>query len=535
MHAHWTRRLVVLTCLAALASCGERRSGSDATALAPSAVAPLTRSTGPEVDSLDPALAALLESADVIRDAYEGLTVLDDDARAVPGIAARWDVSADGLTYTFHLRDALVWSDGSPLTSSDLVASWRRVVDPKTGSPWAQVLEYVVGAVDAAAGKAPVESLGVSAPDPKTFVVQLRANAPFFPALVAHSSLVPTPGGRPPAKPGAAISNGAYTLAEQVIGSSVLLRKNPKYHRAGEVAIDSVRYLQIADINSELNRFRTGELDVTSNVPIQPLDEIRAVVGDKLKISPFLAVYYYGFNTTKPPFNSRELRQALSMTVDRDKLTNVVIQQGNPPAYSLVPESTPDYTAQRPEWAAWDYLKRVETGRKLYAKAGYSTARPLRFELRYNTGKGHERIALAIASMWKETLGAEATLIPEEFKSLLQTIQAGNAQMFRSSWVADYPDAYSFLQNYGPASSLNLSGYRSVEYNRLIDASIGAVDITARRRSLEDAERVFAGDSPIIPVYFMVTKRLLSDRVVGWRDNPMRVTYTRTLSLKTSP
>lgn len=534
MNVQWPRAVVAFLCLAALAACGDREAPaprSSAAATTP-LQAPLTRSTGPEIDSLDPALATLLEAADIIRDAYEGLTVLDEDARAVPGIAESWTVSADGLTYTFHLRDGLVWSDGTPLTSSDLAASWRRVVDPKTGSPWAQGLEYVVGATDITAGKASPDSLGVNARDPKTFVVRLRARAPFFPTLAAHWSLVPTPGGAAPAKPGTAVSNGAYTVSEQVASSYVGLKKNTRYWRSQEVTIEAVRYLQIGDIGSEYNRFRAHELDVTSNAPMLPMEELRAAVGDSVRLSPFLALYYYGFNTTKPPFASRDLRRALSMAVDRDKLINVALKAANPPAYTLVPDATPDYTPQRPEWASWDYPKRLEEAKKLYKSLGYGPSKPLRFDLRYNVGTGHERIAIAVAAMWKETLGAEARLVPEEFKSLLQTIQRGGAQVFRSSWTADYADAYTFLQNYGPASTLNLSGYRSASFDRLIELSINAPDLTSRRDALQGAERVFADDAPIIPLYFMQTKRLVSNRVIGWRDNPMRVTYTRSLSLK---
>lgn len=526
------RRFLAAACAVFLFGCGSGTPPVEqSTREAGATRAVLLRSSGPEIDSLDPVLATLTDAGDIIRDAYEGITTLDENARAAPGLATHWDVSPDGRTYTFHLRTDARWSNGDAVTSQDVLASWQRLLAPGTGSPWVQNLEYVERAREIAAAKEPSSALGIRALDAHTLVVQLRGPAPFFPALLAHWSLVPTYRGQPPAKPGSTISNGAYRIVESVPNSHVLLRMNAAYHGVADVKIEAVRYLQIAELGDEYNRFRTGELDVTSNSPLQPLDDVRAVVGDQLKVSPFLALYYYGFNTQEPPFTSRELRQALSMTVDREKLTDVVLRMGNPPAYSLVPDGTPDYVPQRADWASLPYSERVHRARLMYARAGYGPARPLRFELRYNAGAAHERIALAVAGMWREALGAEVKLVPEEFKSLLQTIQRGDAQVFRSSWTADFPDSLAFLQNYIPSSTLNLSGYRNAAFDADAVASITEADPAKRRALLERAERTFAADAPIVPLYFMVNRRLVSTRVRGWRDNPMRVTYSRTLAL----
>lgn len=486
----------------------------------------LTRGNGAEIDSLDPALALLAESGNILRDVYEGLTALDGASRPIPAAAERWEVSGDGRVYTFHLRPTARWSNGERVGAEDFVASWRRAVDPKTGSPWLQSFEYIEGAREIAAGKLPVARLGVRAVDSTTLEVRLTAPAPFFPSLLSHWSTLPTYRGLPPARAGETVCNGAFAIAESTPNSQTLLRRNPRYWNAANVRLDAVRYLQITDTRDELTRFRSGDVDVTVSTPLQSNDELRALVGDRLVTSPSLGVYYYGFNTGKPPFDSRELRQALSMTVDRETLTNAVIRMGNPVAYTLVPDGMPEYTPQKPAWAAWPYEQRVKRARELYAKAGYSAARPLRFELRYNVGSAHQRIALAVAAMWKEALGAEAQPVAEEFKSLMQTIQRGDAQVFRSSWTADYPDPYSFLVAYATRGSMNLSAYGSTQFDRDLRAGAQAADPVERRKLLESAERTFSDDAPIIPIYFLVNRRLVAERVVGWQDNAMRTTYS---------
>jgi ABC-type oligopeptide transport system substrate-binding subunit len=525
----------LLLATAALAACGrgDAPARGPSAASAPSDAAPriLRRGNGPEIDSLDPALAVFAESGNVLRDVYEGLTALDADSRPVPAAADRWEVSADGLTYTFHLRRGMIWSNGDAVTANDFVGSWRRVIDPKTGSPWAQTFDQVVAAREIAAGKAPVDRFGVRAVDDLTLEVKLVAPAPYFPSLVSHWSTLPTHRGAAPGRAGSVVSNGPFLLVESTANVGAKLSRNDRYWNAASVKLDGVVYTQASDPRDELTQFRAGDLDVTATTPLQSSEELQQLVGDRLVTSPSLALYYYGFNTKKAPFKSRELRQALSMSLDRETLTKSVLRMGNPPAYTLVPAGMPDYTPQAPEWASWPYEQRLKRARELYAKAGYSAKNPLKFELRYNVGAGHQRLALAAAAMWKQTLGVEAQPVAEEFKSLLQTIQRGDAQMFRSSWTADYPDAYSFLVSYAEGGSLNLSAYSSEAFNRDLQAAAASADPKARRELLERAEKTFAEDAPIVPIYFLVNRRLVGERVVGWRDNAMRTTYSAGVTL----
>jgi oligopeptide transport system substrate-binding protein len=328
------------------------------------------------------------------------------------------------------------------------------------------------------------------------------------------------------------ISNGAFVLSRRTVGSDLELRRNTRYWNASATRLAAVRYFEIADNTQEYTRYRAGEIDVTTNLPMTTLEQMRAEHGDAVRVTPSLAIYYYGFNLKKPPFTSRDLRQALTMTVDREKLVRLVTAMGETAAYAWVPDGMPDYTPQTPAWASLPYAERVAQARALYGKAGYTAERPLRFELRYNTGTGHEKIAIAVAAMWKEALGAQVKLVPEEFKSLLQTIQRGDTQMFRSSWSADVPDAYAFVNVFSKDHEFNFTGYSNAQFESIMAQAFLEPDTAKRRSSIESAERLVVDDAAIVPLYYMVNRKLVSPRVVDWRDNPLRIVYSQDVTVK---
>jgi oligopeptide transport system substrate-binding protein len=525
-------RLAVAVLGAALALAGCQRAPPAGPAGSGAAASVLRRGNGPEPDSLDPQLARTDSAANILRDAYEGLATLDAHAAPGPGAASGWQVSPDGRVYTFTLRPEARWSNGEPVVAGDFVASWRRLVDPQTGSQYADVLQPVVNAADVIARRAAPAALGVAAADPHTLIVRLRAPTPYFPALVAHWSTFPTYRGTAPAAAGATVSNGAYTLADWVVGSHVTLQRNPRYWNAAAVGIATVRYDQIADANDEYARYRAGDLDATYTLPQQPIARLRAAHGAELHRCPQLGVYYYGFNLTKPPFrDAAGLRQALAMTVDRERLVGSVTGLGELPAYSWVPPGVANYAAQRFAWADEPYPQRLAAARRLYAAAGYSAARPLAVELRFPSGAAHERIALAVASMWKDALGVDTRLVGEEFKSLLQTINRGETQVFRASWIGDYNDAWTFAEVLAGDFGINLPRYRNPAYDAALARAASAPDPAARRAALEGAERAMLADAPLVPLYFYVNKHLVAPRVGGWYDNVMNVVYTKDLTL----
>ena len=532
--------LVAAACAAALTACG--RPGEGAGAHGAGAGSPpgamLVRGGGPDPDSLDPQKTRGFEAQGVVRDLCEGLTTLDSKAAVAPGLASRWSVSEDGLVYTFTLRPDARWSNGERVVGQDFVAALRRLVDPATASAYAQYADVIAHTDDIVAGRKPPEALGVAAPDESTVVVTLSAPAPYLPILLSHPSTCPVH--RPTlkahpdtyARAGVMVSSGAFVLKEWVQGSYVLLERNPWYWNHAATRLAAVKYLIIPDENAELTRYRGGELEVTAVVPRGQFDWIREHLGAQLHVSPQLTTYYYGFNLRRAPFKDQpKLRRALSLVIDREKLASLVLRVGELPAYGWVPPGIDNYTPQSFDYSGVPMEKRISEAQRLYREAGYSRARPLVFELRYNSGEVHTKLAVAVASMWKEALGAEVRLTQVEFKTLLADIDRGDVEMFRSSWVGDYNDAYTFAQYLKSDFGVNLPHYASPEYDSLLKRAAAEVDVRERRALLEEAERVMLRDTPLMPLYFYVNKHLVKPEVLGWYDNVMNVTYSKDLAL----
>ncbi|HEV7606047.1 MAG TPA: peptide ABC transporter substrate-binding protein [Steroidobacteraceae bacterium] len=526
-----TRRHALAAPLAlALAACGKSADTSKQPAI-------LLRGNGPDPDSLDPHKARSTESMVVLRDLFEGLTRLDKVAATVPASAESWTVSDDGRLYTFKLRANLHWSNGEPLVAEDFVAGMQRLVNPATASQYAQVIEVIQNAPDIVAGKKPPQTLGVAAPDATTVVITLSGPAPYLPGLMAHPSIAPLH--RPSfakfgdrfARPGDQVSNGAFMLTAWLQGSYIRLARNPHYWNNAANKMDGVKYLQIADENAELRAYRAGELHCTRVVPRGQFDWIKENLAAELHVAPQLSTYYYGFNLDRALFRNPQLRQALSMAIDRERLANSVLRVGELPAYGWVPPGVNNYSSQSFDYAATPVTQRIEIARKLLAEAGFTREKPLRFELRYNSGEVHTKVAVAVASMWKEALGVEASLAAVEFKSLFQDIDRREIDVYRLSWVGDYNDAYTFLQYLKGGFGINLPHYASAAYDALLDDASRQTDLARRRALLEQAERTMLADHPLIPLYFYVNKHLVKPVLKGWYDNVLDVVYSSDLEL----
>ena len=525
--------------LATLTGCS--RSGEQGPAGAAPHAAILARGGGPDPDSLDPQKARGFEAQSILRDLCEGLTTLDRKAAVAPGVASTWGVSTDGRVYVFKLRREARWSNGDPVVAADFVAGLRRLVDPATASGYAQYIDVIANAGDIVAGRKPPQALGVAAPDDATVVVTLATPAPYLPTLLSHPSACPVH--RPTltahpegfARPGVMVCNGAFVLEEWVPGAYILARRNRYYWNDAATRLDAVKYLLIPDENAELTRYRGGELQVTFVVPRGQFDWIKANLADQLHVSPQLTTYYYGFNLRRAPFRDKpRLRRALSLVIDRELLAQRVLRVGELPAWGWVPPGVDNYSAQSFDYRGEPMAARVAEAQRLYREAGYSRERPLTFELRYNSGEVHTKLAVAIASMWKEALGADVRLTQVEFKSLLQDIDRGDVEMFRSSWVGDYNDAYTFAQYLKSDFGVNLPHYASAAYDALLTRAAAETDRARRRALLEQAERLMLLDHPLIPLYFYVNKHLVKPEVQGWYDNVMNVVYSKDLALEGS-
>ena len=521
--------------LALLAGCARAPAPPAQAAPAPRI---LVRGGGPEPDSLDPQKARGFEAQTILRDLCEGLTTLDQHAAVAPGVASAWEMSADGLTYTFHLRPGARWSNGERVVAADFVAGLRRLVDPATGSGYAEYVDVIANSHAIVTGAKPPEALGVAAPDEATVIITLAHPAPYLPTLLSHPSTCPVhrptlaahPQGS--ARAGVMVGNGAFTLTEWVPGAYVLALRNRHYWNDAATRLDGVKYLLIPDENAELARYRGGELEVTFVVPRGQFDWIKEHLADQLHVSPQLTVYYYGFNLRKPPFKGQPgLRRALSLVIDREKLAALVLRVGELPAYGWVPPGVDGYDSQSFDYKGEPMAARIREAQRLYREAGYSKDKPLAFELRYNAGEVHTKVALAIASMWQEALGAEVRLTQVEFKSLLEDIDRGDVEMFRSSWVGDYNDPYTFAQYLKSDFGVNLPHYKNPAYDALLARAGTSADPAERRALLEEAERLMLADTPVLPIYFYVNQHLVKPEVEGWYDNVMNVVYSKDLAL----
>jgi ABC-type oligopeptide transport system substrate-binding subunit len=517
-------------CCALLVACGG--GGSDD-------VLTLNRGLGAEPESLDFHKARSFEAGDVQRDLGEGLTGYTADGELVPRAAESWQISADGRDYRFALRPDARWSNGEPVTAEDFVYSFRRLVDPATASFYSQSVLDIKNAGAIVAGKMAVEDLAVAAVGEYKLHLRLERPTPYFLALLTHPSMFPVQRasieqhGDAFARPGYLVTNGAYALAAWELGSLIELRRNEHYWDNESTDIDRVRHYFIPEPAVELNRYRAGELHITDNVPPEAFARMRKERPDELRVAPFLNVYYYGFNLTKPPFkNNPDLRRALSMAIDRKALTENVTGRGETPAWSWVPPGVDNYSAPQLPYAGMDKEEREAAARRAYRQAGYDIDNPLEVEIRYNTSDTHQRIALAIQSMWREVLGVEATLVNEEFQVLLSNMRAREVtQVFRSSWLGDYNDANTFLQVMLSDAPSNMTGYKNEEFDALVAEAALQTDPGLRRMYMEKAERVLLADHPVIPIYFFVSKHLVSPRVGGWGDNVLDYHYSQHLDL----
>lgn len=519
-----------------LIACGDR--GSDREALRPGTPV-LNRALPAEPESLDPQKGRSVQAADVLRDIGEGLVGYDAAGEMVPAAAEGWEISADGLTYTFSIRPEARWSNGDPVTAADFVFGLQRLVDPATAAFYAAELGNVVNAADIVAGKLAPGELGVSATDERTLVISLVRPTPYLLSLLTHPSTFPVhrasfeQHGEAFARAGNLVSNGAYVLADWEPGAVIELQRNTHYWNDAETSVDVVRHHVVTQETAEFNRYRAGEIHITSSVPPENFDQVRTEYADELHVVPTLGVYYYGFNMTKPPFaENPDLRQALSMAIDREVLVEAITGRGEAPAYSWVPPGVDNYDPVKLPYADLSQQERNAIAKSLYRKAGFSEENPLHFELRYNTSDTQQRIALAVQAMWRNVLGAQAQIVNVEFQVLLDQMREREVtEVFRSSWFGDYNDANTFLAIMQGDSAANLPGYSNPEYDELMRSAGEQLDLDRRRLYLEEAERVLLSDHVVIPLYFYVSKHLVKPEVEGWQDNILDYHYSKHLSL----
>ncbi|MCA0758571.1 peptide ABC transporter substrate-binding protein [Paenibacillus sp. N4] len=474
-----------------------------------------------EPPSLDPATMTDAQSSIVAAGLYEGLTRLNTDGEPEPAIAKEWKVSEDGKTYTFTLRDDVKWSNGEAVTAEDFVYSWKRTLDPETASDYAYMLYYIENAEKINSGEiTDTDQLGVKALDEHTLEVKLYTPAPYFISLVSHYTYLPVNKTAVDGKPEWAseaktiVSNGPFLLKEWAHEDKLVLEKNPDYYNASAINFDKVTITLINDTNTVYNLFETDKIDwIGAQAGSVPTDLTPQLVADKKAvITPVASTYYYLFNTTKAPFNNAKIRKAFAMTVDRQALIDNVTKANQQPAFALVPPSIAGVEGKsyREMYPDTDYFQEnIEEAQKLLAEGlAESNMKALpEITLLYNTDDAHKAIAEAIVDMWRKNLNVEVKLANQEWGTFLESRKAGQFDIARSGWGADFNHPINFTYDLiHPLSGNNDGKYNNPEVAKLLDESLLTTDIKAGMDKIAAAEKIaFADDMGALPLYYYTT------------------------------
>ncbi len=483
-----------------------------------------------EPATFDPHLNDSATEFNIIVALFEGLTAFDEKtATPVPGAAERWDVSADGLTYTFHIRANARWSNGDRLTAQDFAWSFERYLSPKLASAYAYLLWPIRGAQDFNSGKTKnFAEVGVTAIDDTTLRLTLARPAPFFLSILAttmplHRASVEQAGRAddrtsPWARPGKLVGNGAFTLNDWKPNARVVVAKNPHYWGAAANAIERIVFHPIEKSETEELNFRAGQLHLSFDLPASKIPVYRKEAPDRLRLDPQLGTLYVNFNATKPPLNDMRVRRALALALDRAALAATVFNGAREPARTFVPPNCGGYLApegQREDFAA---------ARELLTGAGFPGGKglpPLAMLVRNDTTM--PKVAEVIQALWQRELGVKITIEPSEQKTWIESQNALRHTIALRNWIADFPDATNFLDTFRTAHGSNSSGWSNPAYDRLLDDAALAVDPAARLALLRDAEKLVLDEAALAPVIFGARTYLIHPAVKNWEPAPMGI------------
>ena len=488
-----------------------------------------------EPASLDPIKAVGLPEAQVARDLFEGLVNQDAHGKVIPGVATRWQTS-DNQTYIFTLRKDARWSNGDPVTAKDFVYSWQRLVDPKSLSPfaWFAQLAGIQNAEEIIAGKLPIDKLGVVAVDDHTLKVQLNKPVPYFVSLTANFSLFPVPKavveqyGNDWTKVGNLVGNGAFKLQQRVVNEKLVLVPNNHYWDHKHTVLTKVTFVPINQESNATKRYQAGDIDITESFPKNMYQKLLKDIPDQVYTPDQLGTYYYAFNTQRAPTSDVRVRKALSYAIDRKIIAEKVLGTGEKPAYHFTPDVTAGFKPETSLLQQQSQEELNEQAKALMQAAGYGPNHPLKLTLLYNTSESHQKIAIAVASMWKQTLGVDVKLQNQEWKTYIDSRNTGNFDVVRASWVGDYNEASTFLSLLTSSHSGNIAKFNSPQYDRLLADASRETNPTALTADYNKAEQMIAAEAPIAPIYQYTNGRLIKPWVKGYPiTNPEDVAYSQ--------
>jgi oligopeptide transport system substrate-binding protein len=508
----------------------------------------LNTMNGSEPGSIDPHQASGDWENRIIGDYIEGLVAEDANADAIPGQAESWDISEDGLVYTFHLRDGIQWSDGTPVTAADFEYAFRRLFDPATASEYAYLQYPIKGGSEISDGSMAPDSadFGVKAIDDKTLEITLEGPTPYFLQALTHYTAYPVPRhvveehGDNWTNVENVVGNGPFNIVEWVPGNYVKSVKSETYYDAANVQIDEVYYYVQDDLAAAFNRYRAGEYDILTDLPFDQQQFVRDNLPGEGRFAPFAGIHYYVINQEKEPFNDVNVRKALSISINREIIGPDIWGSGEPPAYGWVPPGTANYEGvpqYMPEWASQPYEERVAEAKALMEAAGYTADNPLQLQIRYNTNDNHQRLAVAISAMW-EQINVRTELFNAETPVHYDALRAGDFQVGRAGWLLDYSDPSNTLEllktgtmqdgqmNWGN----NYGRYSNARVDELLDQAAAEADLLKRAQLLGEAEKIAMDEFGAFPLAYYLAANVVKPYIQGFVDNPKDIHRTRWLT-----
>ena len=490
-------------------------------------------------ETMDHQGTSTASEARLMDDLYSGLVDVSNNAKVIPGTAERWEISPDGETYTFFLRADARWSNGDKVTAHDFVFAFQRLMDPAKAAKYATILYPIKNAEKVNTGKLELSELGVNAIDETTLEIKLERATPYFLEQLTHTTGKPLHKksvlalGDQFVKPGNMVTNGAYTLESYTLNSRIVMKKNPYFFDAENVAIEDLHYIPFEDRSTCVRAWEAGEIHICSDLPAQDLERL-AEYEDALQVVPYLGTYYYSLNVEDEFLSDPEIRQAMSMVIDREFLTEQ-IWPGMIPAKSLVPPGVNNYLEGSPKTPYFEMsmLDREDAAIEIMAKKGISKDNPVIVELMYNSGENHKNTATAIADMWSE-IGINITYkIRDAAAHYAHLRDLGKVQIARAGWIGDYSDPQNFLfllesHNTG----FNYARYDNPDYDGLMIKAAKELNLEKRAQILSEAESLIMRDTPFLPIFYYSSFTLVSPQLENWKSNVLNKNPTRFLSLK---
>jgi oligopeptide transport system substrate-binding protein len=530
---------VMLATALFLSACGEAQAPQTANAANPEEIV-LNRGNAAEPFTLDPHQAGGTWENDIIGDMLMGLTTEAADATPIPGAAESWETSEDGLTWTFHLREH-TWSDGVPVTAEDFVFAWQHILAPETAAAYAYFLYPIRNAEAVNSGVARPEELGVRAADDKTLVVELEHPAPYLEEFMTHYTTFPIPKhvvemyGNAWTRPGNYVTNGPYILRDWVPNDHITLVKNPAFYDAESVSVDRIVFYPTSDYDAALRRFRAGEIDTQARLPSLQIDWLRQNMPEVLRIDPITSLEYITVNQDRPPFGDVRIREALSLTLNRELLTEQVIRVGHKPSYSIVPPGIANYEGNV-ALSFRDMLPadRIARAKMLMEEAGYGPNNRLKTSIEVRSAAPDaRRVPAAIQQMWSE-IYIDVEINQSDAAIFYKKVQEHDFDIAIAAWSADFSDAENFLYLLRTGSKENYGNYSNPEFDAILAQATQERDLRHRAELLASAERIALNDHAWIPFFSWVSTQIVRTYVHGWVNNPRAVNRTRWVSIDTA-